>query len=158
VVSDAEHRFTRNGDAFGTITIEDYNDSFKIFLWRENYLKFKHFLNPGTFISILGRIEIPPRRAALEFTINSIDLLQNLKEKKANSLSLKISTKSLEQVMIADLNKLFNENIGSCPVHFTIFDPLDDVEIRMPSKTLKVDLNTNLFKELKKFDLEVEIK
>ena len=43
VVSDAEHRFTRKGDPFGTISIEDYNDGIKLFLWRENYLKYKDF-------------------------------------------------------------------------------------------------------------------
>jgi hypothetical protein len=60
--------------------------------------------------------------------------------------------------MIADLNKLFEENTGNVPVHFTIYDPLDQVEVRMPSKTLKVDLTNELFKDLKEFDLAVKIK
>jgi len=158
IVSDAEHRFTKKGDPFGTITIEDYNDSYKIFLWRENYLKYKHFLSPGTFISMKGRIEVPPRRSELEFTIHAIDMLQNLKESKAKNLTLKVSTKSLNQNMISDLGKLFDENIGSCPVLFSIFDPLDGVSVRMPSKTIKVDLNNDLFRKLKEFDLEVVIK
>ncbi len=158
IITDAEHRFTRKGDPFGTLTIEDYNDSYKIFLWRENYLKFKHFLNPGTFVSLKGRIEIPQRRNELEFTIHSIDLLSNLKESRANSLHLKVSTKALDQIMITDLGKLFDNNVGSVPVHFTVFDPLDDVEVRMPSKTVKVALNSEFFNELKTFDLDVKIK
>ncbi|MCH2225174.1 MAG: DNA polymerase III subunit alpha, partial [Crocinitomicaceae bacterium] len=158
VISDAEHRFTRKGDPFGTITLEDYNDSYKIFLWRENYLKYKHFLTPGTFVSVKGRIEVPPRRSELEFSIHSIDMLSELKDSKAKSINLKISTKSLDQIMISDLNKLFEENSGNVPVHFTVYDPLDQVEVRMPSKTLKVDLTNELFKELKEFDLAVKIK
>lgn len=158
IITDAEHRFTRKGDPFGTLTIEDYNDSYKIFLWRENYLKYKHFLNPGTFVSLKGRIEIPPRRSELEFSIHTIDMLSNLKETKANSLHLKVSTKSLDQIMITDLGKLFDKNTGNVPVHFTVFDPLDEVEVRMPSKTVKVDLNNEFFKELGDFDLEVQIK
>ena len=160
IISEAEHRFTKKGDPFGTLLIEDYNDSYKIFLWRENYLKFKHFLNPGTFISLKGRIEIPPRRSELEFSIHSIDLLQNLKESKAStsSVHLKVSTKALDQIMITDLNKLFMEHEGACPLHFIVFDPLDGVEVRMPSKTIKVGLNNDLFKRLEEFDLEFEIK
>ncbi|NDD49282.1 MAG: hypothetical protein EBZ28_05410, partial [Alphaproteobacteria bacterium] len=80
---------TRNGDPFGTITIEDYTDSFKLFLWRENYLRFKHFLTPNTFIAIRGKIEVPPRRSELEFTISSIELLQNLRETRANNLLIR---------------------------------------------------------------------
>ncbi|MBL4862409.1 MAG: hypothetical protein JKY09_05260, partial [Crocinitomicaceae bacterium] len=148
----------KKGDPFGTLTFEDYNDSYKIFMWRENYLKYKHFLDPGAFLAIKGRIEIPPRRSELEFSISSIELLRNLKDTKANSVHLKVSTKSLDQIMITDLNKLFLENEGGCSVHFTVFDPLDGVEVKMPSKTVKVGLDNNLFKRLKEFDLEVEIK
>ncbi len=158
IIGEAEHRFTRKGDPFGTITLEDYNDSYKIFLWRENYLKYKHFLNPGTFVSVKGRIEIPPRRSELEFSIHSIDLLSNLKEARANSLHLKVSTKSLDQIMISDLGKLFDENVGSIPVHFTVYDPLDEIEVRMPSKSVKVDLTSELFKELESMNLDVKIK
>lgn len=157
-VTDAEHRFTKNGDPFGTLMIEDYSDSYKLFLWRENYLKFKHFIQPGAFIAMKGRIEVPPRRSELEFVIHSIDLLQNLRETRANSIHLKVSTKSLDQVMIMDLNKLFLENEGKCDIHFTIYDPLDGVEVRMPSKTIKVDPNNTVFRELKRMNVNFEIR
>lgn len=158
IITEAEHRFTKNGDPFGTMIIEDYNDSFKIFLWRENYLKFKHFLNPGTFVSIKGKIEIPPRRSELEFNISSLDLLQNLREKAVSSIHFKISTKSLNQILIEDLNKLLIDNEGSCNVRFTIYDPLDGIEVSMPSRSLKINVTNELFKKLKDFDLEFEIK
>jgi len=157
-ITDAEHRFTKNGDPFGTLIIEDYTDSYKLFLWRENYLKFKHFIQPGTFIAMKGRIEIPPRRNELEFVVHSIELLQNLKETKANSVHIKVSSKALDQVMIMDLNKLFLANEGKCNLHFTVYDPLDQVEVHLPSKTMKIDPNNTLFKELKRMDLEFEIK
>ena len=157
-VSDAEHRFTKNGDPFGTLTIEDYTDSYKLFLWRENYLKYKHFLTPGAFLAIKGRIEVPPRRSELEFNIGSIDMLQDMREQRANGVHIKINAKAIDQVLISDLNKLFMEHEGTCALSFTVFDGLDGVEIKMPSKTIKVDPNNQLFKELKKFDLEFEIK
>ena len=60
--------------------------------------------------------------------------------------------------MITSLNELFLQHEGNCPIHFTVYDPLDDVEVRMPSKSIKVDLNNKLFKGLQKLDLEVIIK
>jgi DNA polymerase-3 subunit alpha len=157
-VSDAEHRFTKNGDPFGTLVIEDYTDSYKLFLWRENYLKFKHFLTPGAFIAIKGRIEVPPRRSELEFVIHSIDMLQGLREQRANSLHIKINAKSIDQILIADLNKLLLAHEGNCTLHFTIYDGLDGVEVKMPSKSIKIDPNNQLFNDLKKLNLEFEIK
>lgn len=158
IIAEAEHRFTKNGDPFGTLIIEDYTDSYKLFLWRENYLKFKHFLQPNIFVAIRGRIDLPPRRNELEFVISSIDMLQDLRETRASSVNIKVSSKELNQAMITDLFKLFNEHEGKCALNFTVFDPLDGVEVNLPSRSLKVDPNNILFKELEKFNLEYQLK
>jgi DNA polymerase-3 subunit alpha len=157
IIIEAEHRVTKNGDPFGTLIIEDYSDSHKLFLWRENYLKFKHFFHPGTFVAFKGKIEKPLRRNELEFVVSTISLLQELKDAKASELSIKVSSKELDQVMITDLYKLFTENEGRVSVNFTVFDPLDGIEVRMPSKTIKIDPNSQLFKELQKFNLEFRL-
>jgi DNA polymerase-3 subunit alpha len=158
IVGEAEHRFTKNGDPFGTLILEDYTDSFKLFLWNENYLKFKHFLQPNIFIAIRGRIEVPPRRKELEFVVNSIEMLQDLREIKANAVNIKVSSKELTQSMITDLHKLFNEHNGKCTLNFTVFDPLDGIEVQMPARTLKVNPSNELFNELKKYNLLCELK
>jgi DNA polymerase-3 subunit alpha len=62
VVSASEHRFTKKGDPFSTLTLEDYTDSSRLFLFSENHLRFKHFAEPGTFVVITGRVEIPRHR------------------------------------------------------------------------------------------------
>ena len=121
-------------------------------------MKYKHFFQPGAFLAIKGRIETPPRRSELEFVIHSIDMLQNLRETKANTIQIKLSTKALDQRLISDLNKLFLENPGRCDLRFTVFDPLDNVEVQMPSKSIKVDPSNELFKKLKSFDVEFEIR
>ena len=124
-VTEAEHRITKNGDPFGTLLIEDYTDSYKIFLWRENYLKYKHFLTVGTFIAINGKIEVPPRRKDLELIISNIEMLQNLMEQKANSVHLSINSRAIDQIMISDLNKVLLAHEGNCSIHFSVYDELD---------------------------------
>ena len=85
-------------------------------------------------------------------------MLQNLREQRAKSIHIKINTKVIDQILISDLNKLFLEHEGKCSLHFTVFDGLNDLEIKMPSKSIYVDPSDQLFKELKKFNLEFEIK
>ncbi|MBB78016.1 MAG: DNA polymerase III subunit alpha [Crocinitomicaceae bacterium] len=158
VITETEHRTTRKGDPFGVMYIEDYRGQTKLFLWRENYLKYKHFLNPGTFISLSGRIEVPYRRSDLEFVINSIDLLSNLKASKASRVDIRISSSVLSEIMVENLFVLFNENKGSSDVNFTVYNHLENIEVRMPSKTFKVDLNNSLFKKLEELKLDYSIK
>ena len=157
IVTAGEHRFTKHGDGFGSLTIEDYNDSFRLNLFKENYLRYKHFMEPGTFIVIKGRVEIPRHRTNLEFVVNSIELLNDLREKKTKNLQLKLSSKSLDQLMIDKLNNLLNKNEGSCPIQFTIFDTLEGIEVNMPSRSMRVKPSNELFKELAKMDIEFRL-
>ena len=157
VISDCENRMTKNNEPFGTMVVEDYTDSFKLFLFKENYLKFKPFFVPGTFVSIKGKFEIPRHRKDPEFVIQTMELLHDLKEKRANTIQLKISNKKLNQIMIQDLNRLFLENEGRCAVKFVIYDPLDNLEVTLPSKNMRIDPNNDFVKRLKEFDLEFEL-
>jgi DNA polymerase-3 subunit alpha len=158
VITLAEHRFTRKGDPFGKIFIEDYDDSTEIFFWREQYLKFKHFLQDNVFVAITGRIEVPPRRKDLEFSILNIELLHEVMEKKAKELLLKINVRSLDQIMINDLMHTCMENTGNCQLKFTLYDELSNSEINMSSRKISVEPNKNLFKAIDKFDLEYQLK
>jgi DNA polymerase-3 subunit alpha len=157
IVTNAEHRFTKHGDGFGTLTVEDYQDAFRLNLFKENYLKFKHFMEPGTFITMKGRIEVPRYRQQAEFVVHSIDLLQDLREKRTKSLHLKFSSKEVDHLMIDKLNELFNQNQGNCQLHFTVFDPIEGYEVNLPSRSVKIQPSSNLFKELAKLDVEFRL-
>ena len=153
IVTNAEHRFTKRGDGFGTLTVEDYQDAFRLNLFNENYLKFKHFMEPGTFITMKGRIEVPRHRQQVEFVVHSIDLLQDLREKRTKSLHLKFSSKEVDHLMIDKLNELFNQNQGNCQLHFTVYDLVEGYEVNLPSRSVKIQPSTLLFQELAKLDV-----
>jgi DNA polymerase-3 subunit alpha len=157
IVTNGEHRFTKHGDGFGTLTVEDYQDAFRLNLFKENYLKYKHFMEPGTFITMKGRIEIPRFRQQPEFVVHSIDLLQDLREKRTKSLHLKFSSKEVDHLMIDKLNELFNQNQGNCQLHFTVYDPVEGYEVNLPSRSVKVQPSSALFKELAKMDVDFRL-
>lgn len=50
VISDVQHRITKTNKGWGMFTVEDYEDSFEFRLFNEDYLKFRHFLVPNSFI------------------------------------------------------------------------------------------------------------
>jgi DNA polymerase-3 subunit alpha len=157
VISNAEHRSTKRGDAFGSLFIEDYQEAFKLNLFNETYLKFKHFMEPGTFVAIKGRIEVPRFRQYPEFVVHHMELLQELRDKRAKMLKLRFTAKQLDQIVIEQLHELFEANPGSCQLHFTVFDPLDGIEVSLPSRSVKVQPSSQLFKELAKLDIQFKL-
>ena len=153
IITSVEHRLTKAGDPFGTFVFEDYTDQFKLNVFKENYLKFKHFMVPGTFVCIRGRIDVPRWRNELEFVISSIELLEDLRDKKTKSIQLTILNSDLDKLLIDELNGVFSQNTGNCPVEFTIVDNLDSIEVVMPSRSLKVKPGTQLYKELQRLNV-----
>ena len=156
VVTSSEHRITRKGDGFGTLIIEDYNDSYRLHLFQENYLKFKHFMEPGTFIIVKGRIEKTRWRQELEFVVYGMELLQGLRDKKARSLELKIPSNSVDERLLDELKDLLlkTEFKGKCRVNFTIYDTLDEIQVNLPSRSISVSPSNELFKKLESLDID----
>ena len=153
----AEHRISKNGNEFGKLIIEDYQDTYELMFWQENYHKYKHFIGENNYLAISGRIEIPFRRNKYEFVIHNIMLLSELKEKKAKEINVKVDVRNLDQMMISDLMKLCLNNEGHCHLNFTVYDEASKVSLKMPSKSMKIDPSLAFFREIKKFDVEVEM-
>ena len=157
VVTSIEHRIAKNGDPFGTVIFEDYTDQYKLNIFRENYLKFKHLLQPGVFLTLRGRIETPRQRTHLEFNLNEVELLQHLREKRVKGLHLSIPNKDLNHLLIDELNGLFLANQGSCNVQFTIFDAVEGLELNMASKSVRVNPDPELYKALSKMNIQFRL-
>jgi len=111
----------------------------------------------GTFIVIRGRIETPRYRSELEFVISSIELLNDFREKKTKQISIKLSNREVDQLLLDKLNTIFTKNSGNCQVQFTIYDVNEGIEINMPSRSVRVSPTKELFKELASMDLEFRL-
>lgn len=155
VVTSSEHRITRKGDGFGTLFIEDYYESFRLNLFQENYLRFKHFMEPGTFVIVKGRIEKTRWRKELEFVVHGMELLQGLREKKAKNIEIKLPTSTVNKGLIGDLQKILmdNEIKGNCRVRFTVYDPLEKIQVVLPSRSIMVNPSNELLKKLEDLDV-----
>src|SRR5690554_1669455 len=47
VVTDVQHRVSKNGKGWAAFTVEDYSDAFEFRIFGEDYLKFRHLLIPN---------------------------------------------------------------------------------------------------------------
>ena len=56
VITEVEHRVSRQGKGWATFILEDYIDSHDFRIFGEEYLKFKHFLTLNNFLHIKTKI------------------------------------------------------------------------------------------------------
>ena len=57
VVTDVEHKESSTGKKYGVVHLEDYTDSFRLFLFGSDYTDFKNLLTVGWVLFIKGRVQ-----------------------------------------------------------------------------------------------------
>lgn len=145
MITDVKHATTKNGKPYGSITLEDYTDSFKLMLFSQDYINFRNYLNKGFSILIKGKIQ--PKAWAkdnpndLEFKIKSINHLATVKDEMMKSIELKVSLPDISESFIEDVNKFIDIKNGKINLKIVIWDPEDNVSLSMFSRTKKIDFS-----------------
>ncbi len=150
----AEQRMTRTGKPFGTIIFEDYDDSCELALFGEDFIKFKQFLTDGYFLQIRGRVgERFRKEGDWEFKITSMALLSDLRDKLAKCITIKIPIEKINQEFISSVSAIIEENKETteqqnCQLHFAVYDMEQNISVKMPSKSLKINPNNHFLEQL----------
>ena len=152
VVTRVEHRTTKNGKPFGSITLEDYSDSYRLVLFGNQYLDFKKYFAEGYYLAMRGKVQHRFNREEneLEFNISQIEMLSEIKEKAFNSLAIKIPVENLTDNLINEVQSLAEEHKGNILLKFLIYEPSTKVWVQMFSRTHRVEITPELVQYLEK--------
>jgi len=152
MVNAVEHRTTKNGKPFGSFELEDFNNVHKFFLFSEEYLKMKHFLLPGSFLFVKGKVAERQwsKNNELEFKIGSMELLSDLREKRTKKVVIELRLDAIDESLFENLNEILNKkrNGSSCSVEFRVMDPMRKLSVRMQSRSMKIDISNDTISQL----------
>jgi DNA polymerase-3 subunit alpha len=155
----AAQRMTKTGKPFGTIVFEDYEDTCELALFGDDFIKFKQFLTDGYFLRINGRVgERFRKEGDWEFKINSIDLLSEVRDKLAKCVTIQIPLEKVTDDLMGQIHELLEHNKQNtehqrCQLLFEISDWEQNVRIKMPSKSIKINPNNHLLEQLRMLDV-----
>lgn len=155
LIASAAHRITKTGKPFGTFILEDYNESIEIALFGDDYVKFRQFLQAGYFLHIRGKVDVRFRQeGAWEFKVVQIELLNELRDKLAKSLTVMVRLDQLSEDLInlmADLieNQKPENQQANCLLKFEITDSAENIKVELPSKRFKVNPDDAFLNTLK---------
>ena len=150
-VASFAHRTTKNGKPFGTLTVEDYHGVFTFFLFGEDYVKFKQYFMTGWFVFISGAV-IQKKWSTeneLEFKINSITLLSEVRGRMIKGLKVNINLDDLTLDLMEKLEIITAKYKGDAKLYIEVLDKQENISLELFSKKIKVDPSAELIKELK---------
>jgi DNA polymerase-3 subunit alpha len=148
IITDVQHRVSKNGKPWGMFTFEDYTDAYEFRLFNEDYLKFRHFLIPNTFLYLKTILRRPWQNGDVRVQINAIQQLQDVLSKMAKKITVQLDITSLNNDRIESINSVFKKYKGGQQLNFVIYDMEEKIKLTMPSRSSKINISNDLIEEL----------
>ena len=149
IVSNYAHRTTRKGNPFGILTVEDFESTYSFYLFSDDYLKFKKFFETDWYLYIRGIVA--PRKwneKELEFKIQEIDLLSEVREKYLDGIELLLDIEDITDNFISRINDLVDKNPGKGSLLFNVSDSKENFNVDMFARKVRVGITDSLIKEI----------
>jgi len=154
VVTDVQHRVSKQGKGWALFTIEDYTDTFEFRIFGEDYLKQRPFLLKNTFVHVKTYVREgwvnrdTGKKGEPRLQFKSFQLLHDVMDKYVRKLSIQLNIKELEAKKIQNLKELISMYPGNHLLDFVVYDNKEQIKLEMPSRKQKVKVSQELLSEL----------
>ncbi|SHI38941.1 DNA polymerase III subunit alpha [Algibacter luteus] len=163
VVTDVQHRVSKQGKGWALFTIEDYTDSFEFRIFGEEYLKFRHFLLKNSFVFVKTFVregwvnKDTGKKSDPRLQFNNFQLLHDVMEQYTKKLSIQVDIKDLNEQKIISLKELLSMHPGNQALNFLVYDTKEKMKLTMPSRRQKVKVCQELLSELEAQDVKFKL-
>ena len=154
VITEVEHRVSRQGKGWAFFVLEDYVDSYNFRIFGEEYLRFKHFLNLNNFIHIKTKIvegwlnKETGMRGEPRIQYSNFKLLQDVVNTFAKKISIQLKLDDIRDNKIDLIKSIISEYDGTDNLSFIIYDDEEKIFVEMNSEKQKVNISPKLLSEL----------
>jgi DNA polymerase-3 subunit alpha len=154
VVTDVQHRVSKQGKGWALFTIEDYMDSYEFRVFGEEYLRFRHFLMISNFVYIRAYVKEgwvnrdTGKKSDPRLQFNSFQLLHDVMESYAKKLSIQFNINDIKEERIHRIKELLKMHEGNQMLNFVVYDNKEQIKLQMPRRKQKVKISQELLDEL----------
>ncbi len=154
VITDVQHRISKNGKGWGLFTLEDYTDSHEFRIFGEEYLRFRHFMMINSFVYLKAFVQDgwtnretgkkgDPRLQYREFK-----LLQDVMDAYAKKLTIKLDIDRLQEKRIRALKDTLHSHKGEHHLNFVVYEMKEEIKLKLSSRKQKIKIDSELLARL----------
>jgi DNA polymerase-3 subunit alpha len=159
-VVDVMEKTSKNGKPYGSFKLEDYETTSDFMMFGEEWLKFRHLVVRGEKLFVVGRVQ--PKRFGqevngLEFRINRMELLCDIRTKMGRYLDILIPMQKLNDSLVERIATTLQNGSGKTQVRMRVIH--EQSELLLPSNNFnKVNIETEALKALQDIpEIEFEV-
>ena len=151
IIKEVFHGTTKTGKAYGSMTIEGYKESHRLYMFGRDYVDYKNYITKDFSILIKGKTQKSWKSQDendLEFKVTSIELLSEAKKNMICALTVSIPIDQISDSFIDQFTVLFEKNKGKKDLEFKVFDQDENFSLKLFSRTKRININNDLINKL----------
>ena len=145
LVSNCKDMLSKKGEPFGSMTIDDYNGSYELKLFGDEYTQFRNMFIDGTFIYVKGSVvtrEYKDKegndRRFTKLRINTMFNLAGVMDRYTQCLEFKVRLSDVDELFCHNLKQLATKHKGTIPLRALVVDEKQDLSLTMESAQIRV--------------------
>jgi DNA polymerase III subunit alpha len=144
-VMSADHRISQKGTGWGRFMLQDYSGNLEVTLFSEDYQKFKHLLEPGAALFLVGSWEKRWNSEEWSFKLQEVKQLASIGEAMTQSITLKLPIDLITNDLIDKVDELCKLHKGKHDLKIQLIDFTNKNAMHFLSGKLKVNAADNEF-------------
>ncbi len=146
IVTGVQTRFSaKTNKPWGIVTLEDFDGSGELVLFGDDWLNLNGKFIEGAAVYVTGKMQQRFRdNSQKEFKVSNVELLQTVKEKAIDRITITMNTDLLNDEIVADLGEITNEHPGKTKLFFLLRDSTGKHHVLLQSSTKSIDVKYQL--------------
>lgn len=154
IVTYAEHKVSKNGKNYGSLTIEDYSGNYQMALFQDDYINNRKFMEIGYFVYIRGKVQNRwGKEDDFELKVQSMEMLNETRKRYLNKITISAELNALNHPTLNYLQELPKKNPGNCSLNMEVLDMEEKASIKFLSTKIKFDPSNEVLSSLEDLGL-----
>ncbi|NNF03342.1 MAG: DNA polymerase III subunit alpha, partial [Rhodothermales bacterium] len=146
IITDVQHRTTRQGKPFAFAQFEDFSGQAEVVCFSNVYDRIQAYLKVDEIVLVKGHVE--SRGGSVKVLAKDIIPMWKVREQMVKSLVIRIQAADLTEEDVDRVHALLDTSPGQCKLYFDLISASDPRPQRILSRTMVIDPNNEVMKGL----------
>lgn len=145
IVTKVTQRFTKRGNPFGLVTIEDFEGPGEIALFGEEWGRWNGKLTEGCSVFIRAKyVKLYPTSQSYSLQIQNVEYLQTVKDERIERFTINIPSTSIDETVVNDIMSMVNDTPGKTELCFNISDEETHSHVLLRASKSRIEVSKKM--------------
>ena len=145
IVTKVTQRFSKRGEPFGVVTIEDFNGPGELALFGEEWGRWNGRLTEGCSVFVTAKCSKKYQNSQYySLTISNIEYLQMVKDNRIERFTISINSDVINDVTVDDILSMITDTEGRTKLYINLHDEQSGANILLFARSQGIEVKKNL--------------